>query len=126
MSEVFGGGMHLDCDDVYEWVDVRLWQWARWRSRGADVGIGFKHCAPFVGLLPPGGEIRDDLPLDIDERATETDQAVAALPADIRVAVVAVYTGRGTMQQRARDLRCCVRTLYARRGRGLALLAEVL
>lgn len=90
----------------------RLLRWADWSALGKRAaGLWFARCS-----LADWGESGEALLPDVklDEEASDTDRAVTQLPDDLRAAVRAMYLGRGTVEQRARDCRCHKNTLYNR------------
>ncbi|MDP3088851.1 MAG: hypothetical protein Q8M99_11780 [Methylotenera sp.] len=94
--------------DTY--VVNRLVQWANWRARKLDGGIGWMNKVSFLSI-PGGGNL---IAPDIDSQCYEIDRVVCALIPERRVVVMQVYTGKGTKEQKAKECGCCVRTYDAR------------
>lgn len=94
-----------------EWIDQRLLRWAAWSMRGGLVrGLWYARCT--FGAMDGGGDM---VSAEINEEASRTHSAVAKLsPPELRQAVHAYYTGRGTVKQRAKDLGCSEATMMRR------------
>lgn len=98
-----------------DWVEHRLQNWARRRLMGGD-GPGLGYAAVKWGDTQAGrsGYRETVIPVNAVE-ASETDTAVAHLqPGGLRLAVVAVYCGSGSMEDRAAELGVAASTLYQR------------
>jgi DNA-directed RNA polymerase specialized sigma24 family protein len=50
----------------------------------------------------------------IDEESADTDRAVTRLPAALKHVIVVYYLKPGTVEQKAKDCRCCRKTLFNR------------
>lgn len=94
-----------------DWIERRLLNWARWLSSGPRIGGGSG--APQDRVDNAGWDAPTVIGT-LDGEAMETDQAVASLEADLRQAVMAVYTGSGDRAREARKLGVAVSTLFAR------------
>lgn len=94
-----------------EWVEQRLLRWAAWSVRGGQVrGLWYARCT-FAGMTG-GGQVVE---VEMNEEAQRTHAAVIRLnPPELRAAVHAYYTGRGTIKQKAKDLSCSEATLKRR------------
>lgn len=89
--------------DTY--VVYRLNQWADWRARRLDGGLGYPKKSAFV-INPAGGEWSPEM----DSAAWEVEQCVIALRNELKDAVMKRYTETGTKEQKAKRCGCCVRT----------------
>ena len=105
---------------MIEHIDRRLVAWAHWKLGGGGGG----NISPFpayrnmgidenTGWYQPGAP-KAYVPVN-DLECADTDRAVCALHPTLRSTVVVFYAGRGTTQQRMRDLGIGSReTLYKR------------
>ena len=96
-------------------VERRLLNWARWK-RGVSVG-GLGHGAPSASAaagFSGGGGYREAVIPVWDTEAAVTDQAVAALPDELRGTVRVVYLDPAPEATMALELGIAVRTLHAR------------
>ena len=96
---------------MIEYINTRCSQWATWRRRKDDNGQGFPKECIYTRLSGRGGKGYNPT---IDEAAWEIDQAVRALPVELKKAVMVFYLGRGTSEQKARDCGCHRDTLFVR------------
>lgn len=94
-----------------EWVDLRLQRWAFWSVRGGQIrGLWYARCS-FAGMIGGGTEVD----VEVNEEAQKTHAAITLLnPPELRAAVHAYYTGRGTLKQKAKDLQCSEKTMMRR------------
>lgn len=99
---------------LHTYVEARLNRWSIWFHSGSRPGPRkvISWWGPMV-LDRNVAQHRTSVIVDPTE-AQETDRAVHALAAELRAAVIEVYTRGGTMEQKARALRCCRDTVYVR------------
>lgn len=102
-------------------INNLLNEWADWALSENRCGLGYPRQAPFTRLTP--GSKRHFAP-EINERAWETEQAVRALPLELRDTVVAFYCYVGTAETKADDLRVNRVTLYKRIDRAHQLIMD--
>lgn len=107
-----------------EYIDKRLKAWAEWSVRGGLVtGLWYARCN-FAADAVDG---RRPVDVAFDEEAEQIHRAIVALrPEFLRVAIHAFYLGRGSAEQRARDIGVSRRTLYQRVEHGQQRLASIL
>lgn len=106
-----------------DYIKQRLARWGEWNARRESGGLGFPRECSYtrmqarseVGLTAP----------EIDQEAVETEHAVAELPEYLRETVRSYYVKPGTVEQKARDLRCGRDTVYARLERAFPLLSDL-
>lgn len=93
-------------------IERRLLNWARWRFGAGSGGLGYAT----VNLVGVGGRdnVREAIIPTVDCEAEETDQAVFALPGELRATLEVVYLQGGTMATKARRLCCSEPTIYSR------------
>lgn len=102
----------------------RLLRWADWSALGKRAaGLWFARCSLAVWHASSEALLPD---VRLDEEASDTDRAVTQLPDDLRDAVRAMYLGRGTVEQRARDCNCHKDTLYSRVARAQQRMIGIL
>ena len=91
-------------------ISRRLDAWAYWSL--AKSSGGFPRMSTFARLTPrSSGHAGFG---NIDQDSWEVEQAIQALPARFKEAVLTYYLGRGTIAQKARDCGCCAKTLTSR------------
>lgn len=93
------------------YVNFRLNQWAEWVARKSD-GLGYPKAVAFARMAH-SGSFGPSSP-ELCEDAWEVERCVACLDETLRSAVIEFYLKPGTCEQKARALRCCVRTLQNR------------
>jgi len=92
------------------YVNNRLNQWARWIATGRKVrGLGYPSCISWA-RTPGSGNGSPEF----DEDAYSTDQAVRALPAELKHLVEQFYTRIETVDSLSRTLGCSRDTVYSR------------
>lgn len=92
------------------YINDRLNQWADWRLRRDDNGIGYPRQCPYTRMATnSGGGFYSP---EINEAAIEIDQAVCALRDDLRLVVMVMYTHTSTTEQKAKDCGVSVRTFW--------------
>jgi hypothetical protein len=94
------------------YVDSRLEQWALWRARREDSGIGFPKQSAFAKEAG-SGSFGAWTPAMNDE-AAEIDQCVVALIEVRREAIMQMYCRTSTLQQKYKECFCCERTFFNR------------
>jgi hypothetical protein len=96
-------------------IERRLLNWARWKAGGRSGGLGYS-AINLVAATVGGGRdgYREAVIPTNDCEADETDQAVLALPSEMRRTVEVVYVEGGGMASKARRLCCTERTVQAR------------
>lgn len=98
---------------MIEHINNRCNQWARWRMLRGDNGLGYPRQCNYTKLVP----IHASRDPGRDEACWEIEQAYHALPSDernLKGIIDKFYLGRGTIDQRARDLGIHRDTMYAR------------
>lgn len=96
---------------MIQYINTRLNIWAEWHRKRQDSGGGFPKECCYTRLQARGA---DGFQLTLDEKAWEMHRAVHSLDEILRQAIFAFYTGKGTIDQRARDCDCSFKTLYRR------------
>jgi len=92
------------------YVNHRLNQWARWIATGRKVrGLGYPSCISWA-RTPGSGNGSPEF----DEDAYSTDQAVRALPAELKDIVERFYLRYGDVGTLMEHYGCCRDTIYAR------------
>lgn len=94
------------------YINSRLNIWAQWSLQRTSGGLGFPSECPYTrlaartsnGLTSPA----------INEEAWLVEKAVQSLPDYLKETVRVFYIGKGTVEQKAKDLRCSRDTVYAR------------
>lgn len=89
--------------DTY--VMNRLHQWADWRARRLDGGLGYPKKSAFV--INPGGGFWTP---EMDSQCIEVDQAICVLEPERKDVIMKCYTQTGTKEQKAKRCGCCIRT----------------
>ena len=93
--------------ELYELLNA----WARWALTRADNGLGFARVTKLGRVIeegPTAAAIRSTAgPRPTPGASTEeaVERAVCALPDELRQVILAAYLGRGTVKQKARDLK---------------------
>ena len=93
--------------DTY--VTNRLIQWANWRLRKLDGGLGYPKKSAFV-INPGGGEWCPEM----DARCVEVDKAICVLLPERKDVLMQCYTTIGTKEQKAKRCGISIRTYDAR------------
>lgn len=106
-----------------DWIEHRLLNWARWTEMPGGGALGY--AAVNLGTPNAGrnGYAESVIPVSSVE-ARETDDAVRALPGDLRYTVTEIYIGRGTLREKLGRLQCAEATMHARIGRAHRQLAD--
>ena len=104
------------------YINERLNQWADWRLRHEDNGIGYPRQCPYTRMTPSSGS--GFYSPELNEAAMEIDTAVCALPDNLRLVVMVMYTRTSTCKQKARDCQVAERTFFDRLHRAHVLLME--
>lgn len=96
-----------------EWVDARLWNWARWMARSGSTGLGY--ASPNWRGVPSGGSYAEArIPLACGE-AEVTHQAVLSLSDDHQRVVREWYLLHpGSAKAVALSIGVAMCTVYAR------------
>lgn len=100
-----------------EWVKQRLDNWARWKEREQNHGLGFYTQSAFLRVAVSGGGYREtSIPVDdVDARAT--DEAVQSLLAEythLHRTLVLIYLEDTGIRVAAQRLVCAESTVKAR------------
>lgn len=109
-------------NDESDYIKARLARWGEWCARRESGGLGYPRECSYTRL-----QARSDAGLispEINAEAVETERAVAALPDYLRDTVRSYYVAPGTVEQKARSLRCGRDTIYARIERAIPVLIE--
>lgn len=97
-----------------DWIDARLCNWARWKIGGRTGGLGFSAVRTDAVVIDRSGyDAQAIIPTD-DAEASVTDQAVAALVAELRRTIEVFYLHPGSIDTKLRLLVVTRATLYAR------------
>jgi hypothetical protein len=118
--------------DQFDWLELRLDQWGRWKRGGLLTGLGYGSLlGRYTKRDAPGATfVEHDNPA-FDRMMLEVDRAVAALPPDFLLVVRLQHdhTDRDNAlpsSEKARCARCSVATFYRRlRAAYVMLAAEV-
>ncbi|MDR5170716.1 hypothetical protein IHQ56_02685 [Methylobacillus flagellatus] len=95
------------------YIDFRLLQWAEWRARREDSGVGFPKQSAFVRMQTQHGKFEAWTPAMNDE-AAEIDQCICALIAVRQEVIMQMYTRTSTIKQKADECFCSERTFFNR------------
>lgn len=97
---------------IIEDIERRLLNWAEWRAGGRSGGLGYSS----VNMLSIARGGNGSAAIVQSDEPVETDQAIQALPDDIRQVVELWYlVGRIGADEKARRLGISTQTLYRRR-----------
>ena len=107
------------------YINDRLNQWALWVALRASGGIGYPTRCAFVRLAG-GDDLGSRIPAGVDEQAWEVEQAIQALRPELKDCVFEFYCRIGTTEQKARNLHCCLKTMYLRLDRAHGLILDSL
>lgn len=92
------------------YIDSLLKQWADWRARRMDGGMGFPSKSAFLSIAGGGSTWISE----VDSQCYEIDQAVCSLITEQKEVVMRRYTETGTIEQKANRCGCSIRTYDAR------------
>lgn len=106
-----------------EWIEHRLLNWARWKLGRSCGGLGYSSVNLASASSGRDGYVEARIPIN-DVEASDTDDAVARLPSELKATVLEVYTGPGGEGDHLRRLCCAKATMHARIGRAHKLLAD--
>lgn len=107
-----------------DWIEHRLLNWARWKSRSGGGALGYAR-VPLGVAAPATRDAYAEAPIPVNDiEAGATDDAVHRLPSELKAAVVEYYTGQGGEMDHLRRLCCAKATMYARIDRAHRLLAD--
>lgn len=97
---------------VHDYVAHRLNQWAQWKLRRHDSGLGYPKQVSWYNNLPKGGFTQ--FTPDVKDECFEVEQCVIALLATnekmYEVIVLTYCELNMTVEQKARRIGCCVNT----------------
>lgn len=96
-----------------EEIQRRLLSWGRWRAGMRTGGMGYA-ALDLTSWTGSGDRYRESTIPAMDAEAAQTDQAVQALPSELRRTCEVVYLEGGTVEKKAARLACNPRTVYAR------------
>jgi hypothetical protein len=108
------------------YINDRLNQWAHWVAQRDSGALGYPHQSAFVRLAGGSGSYSSRLAPDLNERAWEIERAVQSLRGELKECVVSFYCRIGTIEQKARECRCCRDTMYSRLDRAHGLILDAL
>jgi DNA-directed RNA polymerase specialized sigma24 family protein len=97
-----------------EWVDARLWNWARWKHGARSGGLGYATLDMSSVLSDRNPEAR--IPINDDEAST-TEVALKTLVREVQQVVEEYYLRPGPVDTIARELGIGTSTLHARMDR---------
>ena len=94
-------------------IKTRMMQWAEWSALREAGAAGYPRECSYTRMQPraPGAGFHTP---DVDMDAMAIDRAVHELPSLIRLTVHEYYIRPGTIEQKARALRCNRDTVFAR------------
>lgn len=100
---------------VYDYVAHRLNQWAEWKLRRHDTGLGYPRQVAWFDNLPKGGFTQ--FTPDVKDECFEVEQCVIAVlatnPKMYEVIVLAYCELNMTVEQKAQRMKCCSKTFYS-------------
>lgn len=96
---------------MIEYINTRCRQWAIWRDRRENAGLGYPRACAFT-KIPSGGA--SGYRTSIDEIEWETHEAIGSLENDLRAVVEVFYCSVGTAEIKAAALGMSKDTLYVR------------
>lgn len=96
-----------------EYIKTRLQQWAEWSAMRESGAAGYPRECSYTRIHGRSGSPGFFSP-DIDMEAMQIEDAVRELPDYLRTTVREYYVEPGTVEQKARALRCSRDTIYAR------------
>lgn len=96
---------------MIDYINTRCAQWAAWRRRKDDNGLGFPRECPYTRLQARGGSGYNHV---TDEAAWEIECAVRSLDDQLKKVIEVIYLGKGTSRDKARDCRCAESTMFER------------
>ena len=98
---------------MIEHINERLMRWADWAANGHRAhGLWYSPCTLRNLMVHRSPTVQIDV--DYDEEASETDKAVTALPSELKAVVVVYYLKPGPNSLKAKEMHCCVATLFNR------------
>lgn len=98
---------------MIDYINTRLNGWAAWLKSGKRNCLGYPTHAAFARLMPSSQPAGPLVPY-LNEEAEEIDRAVSSLPVDVRELLKEFYMHEGPAEAKAKRLKCCRDTLYAR------------
>ena len=109
---------------VYDYIAHRLNQWAEWRMRRFDSGLGYPKQVAWFNNLPKGG-FQQFTP-DVKDECFEVEQCVVAVlatnPKMYEVIVLTYCELNTTVEQKAKRLGCSIQTYYNHIGQANRLI----
>lgn len=108
-----------------DYVEQRLLAWARWKEGSGGGGLGYAHVQMGVPRVDNDATAGSTVPV-LECEARETDQAVQALPSELRRTVEVYYIEPGGVRDKAALLCCGESTVYARIDRAHVLISREL
>lgn len=103
---------------VHDYVAHRLNQWAEWKLRRFDCGLGYPKQVAWFDNLPKGGFTQ--FTPDVKDECFEVEQCVLAVRATNQkmydVIILSYCELNVTMEQKARRIGCCVNTFKSYMG----------
>ncbi len=96
-----------------EYIKVRMQQWAEWLLQRESGGLGFPSECSYTRMQQRSDSSGCISP-NIDVDAMQVEDAVRELPSYLRDTARAFYVAPGTIEQKAKALRCHRDTVYAR------------
>jgi DNA-directed RNA polymerase specialized sigma24 family protein len=94
------------------YIDFRLVQWADWRARREDSGLGYPRQTSF-SRLGAAGSFGAWTP-EMNDQAYEVEKCVMALVAERREALLQMFCRTSTVKQKCVECFCSERTFYNR------------
>lgn len=107
-----------------DWIEQGLQNWARWKVSGRLGALGFAHVDLEAAIGNDRSDIAEARIPTIDCEASAYDDAISALPSELKATVHVVYLGQGGAAQKARRLCCTPATVDARVWRAHRMLAD--
>lgn len=96
-----------------EYIKTRMQQWAEWAAMRESGAVGYPRECSYTRMQARSGSSGYHSP-EIDMEAMEIEDAVRELPDYLRCTVREYYVKPGTIEQKAKELRCHRDTIYTR------------
>ena len=98
---------------VDEYIKGRMQQWAEWLLQRESGGLGFPSECSYTRMQQRSDSSGSISP-NIDVDAMQIEKAVGELPDYLRQTAREFYVAPGTIEQKAKALRCHKDTIYSR------------
>lgn len=96
-------------NDILQYIERRLEEWADWYSRGNNYGLGYPSCSILYRLMKEGHIIRSSgpKPLPTNEAAEEIESLIKIMAQQNQTMALALrcqYFTQGSLRQKAKQL----------------------